>query len=170
MAIFLFRAWALIFCAGFAVRSFILPVHSIPNNQPRNIRPLQVFSGGSMSWEQIKDEFSNCGHLFGYGVEGHVPSVLQNITAQRKKDVEEQMEKVSEEELTDMAAEFEDKYGGPLNLFDRIQEATATEDLEEEGGDIAIACEFKRASPSKGDINIELDPGEQAVRYAAGSK
>ena len=35
-----------------------------------------------------------------------------------------------------------------------------------EAENIAIISEFKRASPSKGDININLDPGHQAKLYA----
>ncbi len=31
---------------------------------------------------------------------------------------------------------------------------------------VAIAAEFKRASPSKGDINVGLDAAEQALKYA----
>jgi indole-3-glycerol phosphate synthase len=34
-----------------------------------------------------------------------------------------------------------------------------------EAENIAIISEFKRASPSKGDINIDLDPGQQAKLY-----
>ena len=35
-----------------------------------------------------------------------------------------------------------------------------------EANNIAIISEFKRASPSKGDINLSLDPAEQAKLYA----
>ena len=32
--------------------------------------------------------------------------------------------------------------------------------------ELAIAAEFKRASPSKGNINVELDAVEQCLEYA----
>lgn len=47
--------------------------------------------------------------------------------------------------------------GPPLNLFDKITSSYPS---------MSLAAEFKRASPSKGLINGDVDAGEQAVLYA----
>lgn len=54
--------------------------------------------------------------------------------------------------------EFDKVYGKPLNLEDCIISKHPK---------MAFAGEFKRASPSKGDININLDPVEQCLAYAS---
>lgn len=47
--------------------------------------------------------------------------------------------------------------GPPLNLFDKVTSSYPS---------MSLAAEFKRASPSKGLINGDVDAGEQAVLYA----
>jgi indole-3-glycerol phosphate synthase len=58
-----------------------------------------------------------------------------------------------EQEIRD----FDEKYGKPLNLGSRIASTSPK---------MAIAAEFKRASPSKGDINPGLDSVVQCMEYA----
>lgn len=53
--------------------------------------------------------------------------------------------------------DFDEKYGKPLNLRDRIASTSP---------EMAIAAEFKRASPSKGDISPDLDSVTQCMEYA----
>ncbi|CAM9423206.1 unnamed protein product, partial [Ectocarpus sp. 8 AP-2014] len=97
-------------------------------------------------------------HFYGYGDPDHVPSILQNITAQRYIDVAEAKARVSETELRKQMDDFAARNGGPIDLFYRITS---------EEPEMAIAAEFKRASPSKGDIAMGLRAGEQGYLYAS---
>ncbi|MFB9860322.1 indole-3-glycerol phosphate synthase TrpC [Salinicoccus siamensis] len=63
-----------------------------------------------------------------------------------------------QQEVTRLTAEEEGPDRTPISLKDRLDVA----------GTISIIGEVKRASPSKGDINIGMEPDEQAEKYAAG--
>jgi len=63
----------------------------------------------------------------------------------------------SEQEILQQAKAFGDKYGPIINLQQVIQSQSPR---------MALAAEFKRASPSKGDINPDANAGEQAKIYA----
>jgi len=64
--------------------------------------------------------------------------------------------KVEVEELRKSAREIPESSSKPRSLLKALREAN----------NVAIISEFKRASPSKGDINLSLDPAEQAKLYA----
>lgn len=64
----------------------------------------------------------------------------------------------SEADLRKKCTEFSEKHGPLLNLQQVIQSQAPK---------MALAAEFKRASPSKGDIAPDLNAGEQAVKYAS---
>ena len=64
---------------------------------------------------------------------------------------------MSEEDLENEIEEFDRKYGKPLNLEQCITSKYPK---------MSIAAEFKRASPSKGDINPNLDAVTQCLEYA----
>jgi indole-3-glycerol phosphate synthase len=62
--------------------------------------------------------------------------------SQRRQDVADARTMVSEEELQARIARMDSEHGRPLNLFER---------LRAEQRPMALAAEFKRASPSKGE-------------------
>jgi len=100
-------------------------------------------------------------HLFGFGDPNHKLSKLQAITATRILDYENYMagpDVPSEEELKSKIQDFWKENGSILNLQEVIQGQSPR---------MALAAEFKRASPSKGDIAVHLDAGEQAQKYAS---
>ena len=103
------------------------------------------------------DDTANRGHLYGFGVPNHKPSILQTITAQRYEDVRLAQAQVPSAELEARIAAFDQAHGPPLNIFERIRA---------EDKPIALAAEFKRASPSKGDIALDLVAAEQGVKYS----
>lgn len=97
-------------------------------------------------------------HILGYKNEGaHELSKLQRITATRILQYEKlTSSSPSIEALTKQAADFATQHGPILNLQTVITEQSPR---------MALAAEFKRASPSKGAIALDLNAGEQAVRY-----
>ena len=109
-------------------------------------------------------------HILGINDPNHEPSKLQMISAQRLRDVAESKQVVdvqgcgfdatffiSAEDLEKEIKAFDEKYGKPLNLKERLA-ATWPE--------MALAAEFKKASPSKGDINPGADAVEQCLQYS----
>ncbi|WP_079509381.1 indole-3-glycerol phosphate synthase TrpC [Mesobacillus jeotgali] len=62
-------------------------------------------------------------------------------------------------EVEEMKKAGVNKLGGGLNPRSLIKTL-------KEANNVAIISEFKRASPSKGDINLSLDPVQQAKLYA----
>lgn len=106
-------------------------------------------------------------HLFGYtnGVQNpnHELSKLQAITATRILDYERYFQQqsdffVPESQLEQEMQSFWQSHGPLLNLQTVIQEQAPR---------MALAAEFKRASPSKGNIAVHLNAGEQAQQYAS---
>lgn len=112
----------------------------------------------------------NYEHILGFHDENYEPSKLQVICRKRMEDVNHSKEPldvngcgidrsfyISEEDLARDIEDFDAEYGPPLNLMNRVKEVFP---------EMAIAAEFKRASPSKGDININVDIVKQCVEYA----
>jgi len=106
------------------------------------------------------DEAEDCGHLYGFGDPAAKRSKLQEIVQQRVKDVATAKEKLPPEHLAETAQAFVKEFGAPQSLVDCIGEA------EKSSWALALAAEFKRASPSKGDISPDLDAAEQALVYS----
>lgn len=100
-------------------------------------------------------------HIYGYGDPSHKLSMLQTITATRLLDYQSLLESSTSslpslDELAQEAKSFAFDHGAILNLQTVIQSQAPR---------MALAAEFKRASPSKGDIATHLNAGEQAVKY-----
>lgn len=106
------------------------------------------------------DEHEDQGHLYGYGDPTAKKTRLQEIVEQREKDVAEAKAKVSIDEVRKAAAAFTAEFGQPQSLVECIADA------ETKPWGLALAAEFKRASPSKGDINADLNAAEQALEYS----
>eukprot|EP00535_Pseudo-nitzschia_heimii_P002248 CAMPEP_0197186312 /NCGR_PEP_ID=MMETSP1423-20130617/13681_1 /TAXON_ID=476441 /ORGANISM="Pseudo-nitzschia heimii, Strain UNC1101" /LENGTH=669 /DNA_ID=CAMNT_0042637587 /DNA_START=81 /DNA_END=2087 /DNA_ORIENTATION=+ len=101
-------------------------------------------------------------HLFGFeDYPNHELSKLQSITATRILDYQRYLgseNKVPEATLEEEMKSFWKEHGPLLDLQGVIQEQAPR---------MALAAEFKRASPSKGNIAVHLNAGEQAQSYAA---
>ena len=128
-------------------------------------------------------------HIYGYGDPHHKPSILQTITKKRIDDVEQSRSECTKEGLNCRMEEQDKKYGAPINLYDhlidfyrkksfhkKIREVEEEEITNVGRGtlepankriNIALAAEFKRASPSKGDIAPHLVASEQGLKYAS---
>ena len=64
---------------------------------------------------------------------------------------------ISSDDLLEEIGDFDEQYGAPYNLYERLLASYPS---------VAIAAEFKRASPSKGDINIKVNIVDQCLMYA----
>lgn len=135
-----------------AAQSFLLPHTPPPRPSTLSTHTLTMFTTDGHN----DDDAAKRGHLHGFGVPDHKPSILQTITAQRYEDVRLAQSQVPSAELEARIAVFDQAHGPPLNLFERIRA---------EDKPIALAAEFKRASPSKGDIALDLIAAEQGVKY-----
>ncbi|KDO35703.1 hypothetical protein SPRG_00497 [Saprolegnia parasitica CBS 223.65] len=85
--------------------------------------------------------------------------MLMQIVAQRKKSVDAAKALVSEAELQRKIDAYEAAHGRPMSIVGKIRESAPL---------LAVAAEFKRASPSKGDIAVDANAPEQALTYAQG--
>eukprot|EP00930_Biecheleria_cincta_P060676 TRINITY_DN46294_c0_g1_i1.p1 TRINITY_DN46294_c0_g1~~TRINITY_DN46294_c0_g1_i1.p1 ORF type:complete len:595 (-),score=135.67 TRINITY_DN46294_c0_g1_i1:510-2294(-) len=106
------------------------------------------------------DEDRDRGHLYGYRDPAAKKTRLQEIVEQREKDVAEAKAKVSIDDVRKAAAAFTAEFGQPQSLVECIADA------ETKPWGLGLAAEFKRASPSKGDINADLNAAEQALEYS----
>lgn len=140
---------------------------SSPSNTFKTSHELGAFPDYLNTNEYPDDDYS---HILGFFDDFHKPSKLQEISRLRLADTElskkpidtqgcgiDRSFYVSHEDLENDIEAFDAIYGKPLNLFNRIKSTYPT---------MAIAAEFKKASPSKGDINPNLDPVEQCLAYA----
>lgn len=102
---------------------------------------------------------ATCGHIHGFGDPDHELSVLQRITATTILDYASRSSDPSAVDgLLEGSRRFRAEHGPVLSLRDVVQARSPC---------MALAAEFKRASPSKGDIAPHLDAGDQAVAYSA---
>lgn len=87
-------------------------------------------------------------------------NILQTIYDQRIEDYET-IEATPGKSFADLETTLSLNVAPPLiNFYDRLKET-------KNKGENIILSEFKRASPSKGNINISAHPGTQALTYAS---
>jgi len=115
---------------------------------------------------------NDCQHIHGFNssstftnstdyffVDNHELSMLQTITARRVLDYQKLVsnpEAPTEEQLLSQTQQFHKQNGKILNLITVIKTQQPS---------MALAAEFKRASPSKGDIAPNLKVSDQALNY-----
>jgi len=129
--------------------------------------PLSIDRSYLHTTEYPDDDYN---HIFGYHNNQHELSTLQLIsklriqdTIRNKKPIDtdgcgiDPSMYISQDDLLDEIMDFDSKYGRPINLYKKLKSASSK---------MSLAAEFKRASPSKGDINVHVDVVEQTLMYA----
>jgi len=154
---------------AFHSNSFKIPILSrIGSKSLKLYQQVGILHEYIHSTEYPDDNFD---HIFGVHEPNHQLSKLQQISADKIKEVITSKQHVdfqgcgidrtffvSSDDLVKEISDFDEVYGKPLNLRQKIQMRQPT---------MALAAEFKRSSPSKGDININIDVIEQCKQYAA---
>lgn len=93
-------------------------------------------------------------------------SILDRIAKQRRLDSSAAESQTSCQALKERADTLASELGPPLNLHTRLSNNRTLAAADATLPKLSIAGEFKRASPSKGNIALSLDAGEQGLRYA----
>jgi indole-3-glycerol phosphate synthase len=85
------------------------------------------------------------------------PDILKRILARKVEEVDERVRKVGMGELAQRVAEA----GAPRGFINCLQEKLQT-------GQAAVIAEIKKASPSRGLLREDFDPGQIAASYEKG--
>ena len=133
------------------------PLYSAPAKEKTSVSPYspaELQEALDSLWKDSSNPDFDARHIYGYKDPNHELSMLQIIQATRILDYRNEPRSV--EELQKDLDAFQAQYGAPLNLQTVIQSTSPR---------MALAAEFKRASPSKGPIAVDLKAGEQARLY-----
>jgi indole-3-glycerol phosphate synthase len=85
------------------------------------------------------------------------PDILKRILARKVEEIDERIRNTGMEELARRLAEA----GTPRGFINRLQEKLQT-------GQAAVIAEIKKASPSRGLLRKDFDPGQIAASYEKG--
>lgn len=119
------------------------------------------WQGKVYSWRSSSLAHPPRSHTFQIRQTQSMGNILEEIAAQRRLDVAAAKQVISADDLAKKIEHAEVVFGSTLPVLDRLNAPT-----REGWSDVALAAEFKRASPSKGDIATELNLREQVQAYA----
>ena len=85
------------------------------------------------------------------------PDILRRILARKVEEIDERIRNTGMEELARHVAEA----GSPRGFIERLQEKL-------QAGQAAVIAEVKKASPSRGLLREDFNPGQIAASYEKG--
>jgi len=88
---------------------------------------------------------------------GDTPDILQRIIARKLEEIDERLRKTGLEELSQRVTGADTPRGFISRLQDKLQ-----------AGHVAVIAEIKKASPSRGVLREDFNPGQIAVSYQKG--
>jgi indole-3-glycerol phosphate synthase len=88
---------------------------------------------------------------------GDTPDILQRIIARKLEEIDERLRKTGLEELSQRVAGADTPRGFISRLQDKLQ-----------AGHVAVIAEIKKASPSRGVLREDFNPGQIAMSYQKG--
>jgi len=120
--------------------------------------PEQLQTALDSLWRSSKQPDYDARHIYGYKDANHEMSMLQIITATRILDYQGKQSPESLQQLEQDAVTFAKEHGPILDLASVVSSQYPS---------MALAAEFKRASPSKGRMaDADLSCGDQTAQYA----